>query len=184
MVEITNITYCADLNCELNLLHIANNSFDVEYSPRKMNALIMRIRNPKSTCLVFKNGKLVLTGCRSVFQASKSVRKFARKIQRFGYEVKLTNRRVANMVGSVKFEGYEINLEKLSEIMGCSASFEPELFPGLIYASHMCKMTLFRSAIINITGCKSKEDLNNAFDDICQYIFVDGVLKEKVMTNK
>jgi TATA-box binding protein (TBP) (component of TFIID and TFIIIB) len=41
MVSIQNITYCVNLNCELDLDFIARNSINVEYNKNRFSALIM-----------------------------------------------------------------------------------------------------------------------------------------------
>lgn len=51
----------------------------------------MRIREPRTTALVFKTGKLVLTGARSEADAHLATRKFARIIQKLGYPVRILN---------------------------------------------------------------------------------------------
>ena len=170
MIEIVNSTFCAQLNCDLDLLFLAQNLINVEYKPSKFNAIILRIREPKSTCLVFNNGKLVLTGCKSVMQCNKAIRIIARKIQKLGFKVKLSNQCIENLVGSVNY-GSNIDLSKLSELIGFQASFEPELFPGLIFRTNKCKVLVFQSGKINITGGKTVEDIYSAFDIIFEYLF-------------
>ena len=61
MIKIVNSNICANLNCNLDLKEIARNSSNVEYKI-KMDCLSMRIRFPYTTCLIFKNGKMVLLG--------------------------------------------------------------------------------------------------------------------------
>jgi transcription initiation factor TFIID TATA-box-binding protein len=65
MVEIVNMTYYVTLNCKLNLGFIAKTLTDIEYNEKKFSAAIKRIRDPKSTVLIFNNGKLIITGCKS-----------------------------------------------------------------------------------------------------------------------
>jgi transcription initiation factor TFIID TATA-box-binding protein len=132
----------------------------------------MRLRKkPRSTCLIFRNGKLVLTGCKSVLQCRVDSRKIARIIQKLGYDVKISNGKIENMVGSFDY-GIDLNLTSLALKIGSKVSFEPELFPGLIYTVfNKCKATLFRSGKINITGAKCVEELNDAFDNIFTYLF-------------
>eukprot|EP00493_Phyllostaurus_siculus_P009358 UN09476 len=60
----------------------------------------MRIRNPKTTALIFSSGKVVVTGARSE-QLAKQAGRNARIIQRTGYEnVKWTDFKVQNVVAS------------------------------------------------------------------------------------
>lgn len=44
---------------------IALNARNCEFNPRRFAAAIMRIREPKSTALIFRSGKMVVTGAKS-----------------------------------------------------------------------------------------------------------------------
>lgn len=171
MVEIQNITFCAQLNCQLDLKYIARNSFNTEYKWKNINAVIKRLRSPRCTGKIFNNGNIGLTGCKSIEQCDIAIRKIARMIQKLGYKVKISNKKVTNMVGSIDF-GSIIDLEALATSIGQNASFEPELFPGLIYTESYCKILVFRSGKIVITGVKCKEELNNAFEIIFTKLFI------------
>lgn len=50
----------------------------------------MRIREPRTTALIFSSGKMVCTGAKSEEQARLAARKYARIIQRLGFEVILS----------------------------------------------------------------------------------------------
>jgi len=62
---IQNIVATVSLGVQLDLKKIALEARNAEYNPRRFAACIMRIRDPKTTCLVFGSGKLVVTGARS-----------------------------------------------------------------------------------------------------------------------
>lgn len=55
----------ANLNCKLDLREIAIKSRNCEYKPKRFAAAIMRIRDPKTTALIFASGKMVCTGAKS-----------------------------------------------------------------------------------------------------------------------
>ena len=65
----------------------------------------MRVREPKTTALIFRSGKLVVTGAKSEEDARLAARKYARIIQRLDFPAKFTDFKIQNMVGScdVKF---------------------------------------------------------------------------------
>ena len=44
---------------------IALEARNVEYNPKRFAAAIMRIREPKTTALIFRSGKMVCTGAKS-----------------------------------------------------------------------------------------------------------------------
>jgi transcription initiation factor TFIID TATA-box-binding protein len=64
-----NIVSTANLQCELNLLLIASKCRNCEFKPKRFAAAIMRIREPKTTALIFKSGKMVCTGAKSEEQS-------------------------------------------------------------------------------------------------------------------
>ena len=53
---------------------------------QRFSAVIMRVREPKTTALIFKSGKVVVTGAKSEEQARSAARKYARIIQKVGFD--------------------------------------------------------------------------------------------------
>lgn len=47
---------------KLDLKHIALHARNAEYNSKRFAAVIMRIRDPKTTAFIFQNGKVVVTG--------------------------------------------------------------------------------------------------------------------------
>lgn len=70
-----------NLDCPLNLKDIALQARNAEYNPRRFAAVVMRLREPKTTALVFASGKMVCTGAKTVEQSRIAARKYARIIQ-------------------------------------------------------------------------------------------------------
>ena len=54
-----------NLDCRLDLKTIALHARNAEYNPKRFAAVIMRIREPKTTALIFASGKMVVTGAKS-----------------------------------------------------------------------------------------------------------------------
>ncbi|KEP66433.1 UNVERIFIED_CONTAM: TATA-box binding protein TBP2 [Hammondia hammondi] len=65
---------------KLDLRHLAISCRFAEYNPRKINACIVRLRNPKCTVLVFRSGRLIITGARSETEAERAARLTARML--------------------------------------------------------------------------------------------------------
>jgi len=63
--NIENIVASADLDLELDLYSIAYKVYDVEYEPEQFPGAIFKMKEPKSSLLLFKNGKIICTGCKS-----------------------------------------------------------------------------------------------------------------------
>lgn len=103
-----------------------------EYNPQRFHGVVMRIREPRCTALIFRSGKLVCTGARNEISANLAARKFARIIQKLGHSVKFMDFKIQNLVATVDLR-FPIRLESLNQMHGQFTSYEPELFPGLIY---------------------------------------------------
>lgn len=71
------------------------------------------------------------------------------------------------MVGSCDVQ-FAISLEGLSTDHDRFSTYEPEIFPGLIYRMVSPKIVLliFASGKIVLTGAKNKEDIYTAFENM------------------
>lgn len=78
-----------DLKSELDLTKINSRTRNSEYNPARFSGLIMRIREPRTTALVFRSGKIVCTGARNENDALLASKKFARIIEKIGFKVNL-----------------------------------------------------------------------------------------------
>ena len=69
--RIENIVASASLGVELDLYMLAqeiidaDNVSDFEYEPEQFPGAILKLKKPKASLLVFKNGKVICTGTRS-----------------------------------------------------------------------------------------------------------------------
>lgn len=77
-----NIVATVNLDCRLDLKTIALHARNAEYNPKRFAAVIMRIREPKTTALIFASGKMVVTGAKSEDDSKLASRKYARIIQK------------------------------------------------------------------------------------------------------
>jgi transcription initiation factor TFIID TATA-box-binding protein len=75
------------VGCKLDLKKIALQARNAEYNPKRFAALIMRIRAPRTTALIFSSGKMVCTGAKSENESKLAARKYARIIQKLGFPV-------------------------------------------------------------------------------------------------
>lgn len=57
--KVQNVVATVNLDCKLDLKSIALHARNAEYNPKRFAAVIMRIREPKSTALIFASGKMV-----------------------------------------------------------------------------------------------------------------------------
>jgi len=160
-----NIVATVNLDCRLDLKTIALHARNAEYNPKRFAAVIMRIREPKTTALIFASGKMVVTGAKSEDDSKLASRKYARIIQKLGFNAKFTDFKIQNIVGSCDVK-FPIRLEGLASKHHNFSSYEPELFPGLIYRMMKPKIVLliFVSGKIVLTGAKVREEIYQAFE--------------------
>ena len=93
---------------------------------QRFAAVIMRIREPKTTALIFASGKMVVTGAKSEDDSRLASRKYARIIQKLGFDAKFTEFKIQNIVGSCDVK-FPIRLEGLHFGHGKFSSYEPEV---------------------------------------------------------
>lgn len=86
----------------------------------------MRIRDPKTTALIFASGKMVVTGAKSEDDSRLASRKYARIIQKLGFDAKFSEFKIQNIVGSCDVK-FPIRLEGLAYSHGNFSSYEPEV---------------------------------------------------------
>jgi len=98
----------------------------------------MRIRDPKTTALIFASGKMVVTGAKSEDDSRLASRKYARIIQKLGFDAKFSEFKIQNIVGSCDVK-FPIRLEGLAYSHGQFSSYEPEVCvpPSALRASFL-----------------------------------------------
>lgn len=166
--KIQNTMSTVFLGTRLDLKKITVKTRNSEYNPNRFSAVIMRIRQPKTTALIFQSGKMVCTGAKSTAQSKEAAKKFARIVKKLDFPVRFRNFQIQNIVATVDVE-FPIRLEGLS--LGEHqkyCTYEPELFAGLVYKMAKPKVCLliFVSGKIVLTGAKSMKDLFTAFENI------------------
>lgn len=130
--KIENVVASVEVTAKIDLNLLARKQKDAAYNPEQFPGLMLRIKNPKATILVFSTGKMVITGLRGETEAEAAAEKALSKIRRAGITVagkpKITIRNVVasgDLHSRVDLDMTQITLER--------SLYEPEVFPGLIY---------------------------------------------------
>ncbi|KAH9411551.1 transcription factor TFIID [Ordospora pajunii] len=162
-----NVVATVNLNCKLDLKNIALRARNAEYNPKRFAAVIMRIREPKTTALIFASGKMVITGAKSEKSSKMAAQRYAKIIHKLGFNATFDDFKIQNIVSSCDIK-FSIRLEGLAYAHSNYCSYEPELFPGLIYRMVKPKIVLliFVSGKIVLTGAKVRDDIYQAFENI------------------
>ena len=112
---------------------------------------------------------MVVLGAKEENQSKIAARKYARIIGLCAVAEKVTFKdfRISNMVAVANCE-FPIRLEGLALSHIKFSSYEPELFPGLIYRMKQPKIVLliFVSGKVVLTGGKVRQEIFTAFEQI------------------
>jgi len=180
VIKIENVVASASLGTELDLQAIVLALDGAEYDPEQFPGLIYRLKEPKTATLLFRSGKAVCTGGKSLAQVEAAIRKVVEKIEAAGIVIKTTPTiEVQNIVASSDL-GAKINLNSIAISVGLEkVEYEPEQFPGLVYRLDSPKVVvlLFGSGKLVCTGARKPEDVEAAVDKITEELKAAGLLK-------
>jgi len=168
-------TVILDQNLDLNLIEARIP--DVDYNPDTFPGLVYRLKTPKVTALIFKSGKMVVTGAKSISELVLAVKKIIKSLRDSGIEIVGKPRlQIQNIVASANLHVY-IDLDKAAFVLERSM-YEPEQFPGLIYRMNDPKVVLliFSSGKMVITGAKKEEDVKRAVENIYKTLKETGCI--------
>ncbi|KAJ9578758.1 hypothetical protein L9F63_005016, partial [Diploptera punctata] len=112
-----NVVSTVNLCCDLDLMKINFRTRNSEYNPGRFSGIVMRIREPHTTALLFRSGKMVITGARNEADSKLAARKYARIIQKVGFPVKFVDFKVQNIVGTCDLR-FPIRVENLNQMHG------------------------------------------------------------------
>ncbi len=164
--KIENIVASANLELDLDLYAIAYKVHDVEYEPEQFPGAIFKLKEPKSSLLLFKNGKIICTGCKSEKEVQLAIEKTQKMLLLYSKKAKKTKPtfRVENIVASANLK-VELDLYGIASRVK-DVEYEPEQFPGAIYKIKEPKssLLLFKNGKIICTGCKSEKEVQAALD--------------------
>jgi transcription initiation factor TFIID TATA-box-binding protein len=166
-LKIQNIVATTSLDQDVPLVKLAETLPNTEYNPEQFPGLVMRIKEPKTSALVFSSGRIVCTGAKSMGKVREAINAIIKNVAKIKIKVKgVPKIHVQNMVASGSV-GMDLNLNKLAMDLE-NTEYEPEQFPGLVYKLPGTRATflLFSNGKIVCTGTKSEKDLNIAVDKL------------------
>lgn len=142
---------------------------NAEYEPETFPGLIFRLKEPKSGTLLFRSGKLVCTGSKTLHELNQSIEAVILNIKKAGIPITGSPKiEVQNIVASADL-GQPINLNSVVISLGLErAEYEPEVFPGLVYRLSEPKVVilLFGSGRLVLTGARTPQSVEAALKKI------------------
>ena len=176
-VEIQNVVAVASLGQKMDLIAIMKIFRNVEYRPKRFPGLVFKLKQPKTTTLIFRTGKMVCTGAKSEKMAKSAVRKVVRELKKEGFIIRRSPKiEIVNIVGTADIGG-EVDIEVMADILD-NVMYEPEQFPGLIYRMEKPKVVIlmFRSGKMVLTGSKNEDQVNEAVDKMTSILIENELI--------
>lgn len=162
-MKIVNIVVSTSFEHDIPLEKMAATLSNTEYNPEQFPGLVIRIKDPKTSALIFSSGKVVSTGAKNVEDVKLSLKKIIKSLKKINIDIKIEPEiNIQNMVGSGSV-GMDLNLNTLAMKLP-NTEYEPEQFPGLVYKLNEAKATflLFSNGKVVCTGTKSEEAVHKA----------------------
>ena len=166
-IKIQNIVASTDLEHDIPLIKLAETLPNTEYNPEQFPGLVMRIREPKTSALIFSSGKVVCTGAKSMTKVKESIKMIIKNMEKIKIKIRIKPViKVQNMVASGSI-GMDLNLNVLAMKLE-NTEYEPEQFPGLVYKLSGTRATflLFSNGKIVCTGTRSEVKLREAVNKL------------------
>ncbi|MCS7121053.1 MAG: TATA-box-binding protein [Archaeoglobaceae archaeon] len=178
-IRIENVVASTQIGENIDLNKIAREIKDSEYKPKQFPGLVLRTKEPKAAALIFRSGKVVCTGSKSVDDARMAVKEIIKMLKEIGIEViDEPDVRVQNIVASADL-GVDLNLNAIAVGLGLeNIEYEPEQFPGLVYRLTNPKVVvlIFGSGKMVVTGGKNPEDAKKAVEKIAHELKTLGLM--------
>lgn len=182
-IKIVNLVVTTDLKHDLNLEKIASTLSNVEYNPEVFPGLVLRIKEPKTSALLFTSGRVVCTGAKDIVSAKEAIHKIIGFLKKMDIKIKIEPvLKIQNLVGSGELD-FDLNLNELAMKIR-NVEYEPEQFPGLVYKMQHpfhASFLLFSNGKIVCTGTKSNEEMEKCLEQLVKDLkkIKDNVIKKK-----
>ena len=173
-IKVVSIVVSTSLKHDIPLEKMSATLSNTEYNPEQFPGLVIRIKEPKTSALIFSSGKVVCTGARTIAKVEESIKKIIKSLEKIGIKIKIKPEiKIQNIVASGAV-GMVLNLNVLAMKLS-NTEYEPEQFPGLVYKLDVDSKTLgkFRSTFLLFsngkvvcTGTKSEKEVHAALDKL------------------
>ena len=179
-IRIENVVALSNIGQELDLEKVAMDLAGTDYDPEQFPGLIYRSPDFRSTILIFRSGKIVCTGAKSVEDVHESMEMIFDIFQDLQIEVAEEPEVIVQNIVSSADLGRDLNLNAIAIGFGLEdIEYEPEQFPGLVYRLDEPDVValLFGSGKLIVTGGKEVNDVKGALGVIAKRLEGLGLLE-------
>jgi transcription initiation factor TFIID TATA-box-binding protein len=179
-IIVVNVVASASIGKELMLQDIAFQLEGAEYDQDRFPGLIYKLAEPKTAVLIFRSGKVVCTGARSIPDVHVAINKVVDELRVLDMPVKdEPDIVIQNIVATTNLES-TLNLIQIAMSLGFeNVEYEPEAFPGLVYRMDDPKVVLllFGSGKMVCVGAREVNDIKNAVRNIKEELTTAGLMR-------
>lgn len=171
-ITIQNVVAAASINQEVSLDKIVFKFPDVSYRPELFPGLPFKIEKPRSCTLIFRSGKLVCTGTKSVKDAKVAVEQVVETLSSIGVIQKplQLDFSIQNIVAKVDLGNLIVDIENAAYALHEKGGilYEPEMFPGAIFRMRNPKVVflIFHQGKLVCVGAKKEEEISEAVEEL------------------
>jgi len=166
-INVVNIVVSAALGHDIPLEKMAATLSNTEYNPEQFPGLVIRIKEPKTSALIFSSGKIVCTGARTIENVHESIKKIIKSLEKINVKIKTFPEITIQNIVAAGSVGMDLNLNTLAMKLD-NTEYEPEQFPGLVYKLPNARATflLFSNGKIVCTGTKSEDEVHEVLEQL------------------
>ena len=171
--QIVNLVASAAMNATLDLYNLAVSVPNIEYEPEQFPGAILKLKEPKVSMLLFKNGKVICSGASSEKEIEQGIIKASKLIHEIQPKVKVLKKVEYTVVNLVATANLHQNLDLFHTALSLdNVEYEPEQFPGAILRLEDPKITLllFKNGKVICAGAKKEEDLKRGLEKAAKLI--------------
>ena len=139
-----------DVGSQIDLQQVAVVSRDIVYKKTPFDVITWRHKKIGCTCLLYRSGRMVCHGDKS------KMRKYARLLQKMGYQICLKNVKVVTQSAVHQLET-SVKYSHLLQLPG--AIYEPEIYHALSIKRGGVYFIVYTNRKVVITGVKSEKIL-------------------------
>lgn len=172
---IVNIVAIAEFNTTFDLEAISRQLRNVTYNPRRFQAAVIHIQEPKATAMIFAKGKVNILGTKTEDNAQLAFKKFGRILRNAGYpKLRSKSFQISNIAALINTQ-FQIRLDGMSreEAYRPFTTYNPEIFSGLIYKYPLpdlnekgkprrLTLLVWKSGKIMMMGARNRAELDKA----------------------
>lgn len=164
-INTENVVASTAIGLEIDLQKTADDLDGADYDPEVFPGLVYRTQDPTAAMLLFRSGKVVCTGAKSIEHIHQSLWIFFEELRKLGINISRDPKIVLqNIVASADL-GCNLNLNAVAIGLGLeNIEYNPKEFPGLVYKLNNPSVIflLFGPGKIVVTGASGSSEVQNA----------------------